>query len=265
MRIGGRPLSSTINRAVPQAPDLFVVCKNCGSEVSGFVTECPYCGARLRKRAPKLEAVDLSDAGRPRRARTPRLPRLHPGEIPGIRPDPSHRPFVSIALAIACAVGGIATGVYPLSDVAVFGPPDGEWWRVATAPFFAEDLWYVATCVLAILLFGGLLERRHGALAPLLLFVLGGMGGIAAAAALETFPFAAGANGAALAMTAAWVMRPLRDMQRGHEADGDVIGAGIFAAVLLLMPLAVEEASATAGSAGLLAGIVAGVLLARRR
>ena len=28
---------------------------NCGSEVSPYVTECPYCGTRLRKRAPKLE------------------------------------------------------------------------------------------------------------------------------------------------------------------------------------------------------------------
>ena len=36
-------------------PDLFVVCKKCGSEVSPYITECPYCGTRLRKRAPKLE------------------------------------------------------------------------------------------------------------------------------------------------------------------------------------------------------------------
>ncbi len=35
--------------------ELSVICKNCGSEVSPYVTECPYCGARLRKRAPKLE------------------------------------------------------------------------------------------------------------------------------------------------------------------------------------------------------------------
>ncbi len=37
------------------SPDLFVVCKSCGSEVSPYVTECPYCGTRLRKRAPKIE------------------------------------------------------------------------------------------------------------------------------------------------------------------------------------------------------------------
>ena len=37
--------------------ELSVVCKSCGSEVSPYVTECPYCGTRLRKRAPKLERV----------------------------------------------------------------------------------------------------------------------------------------------------------------------------------------------------------------
>ena len=35
--------------------ELNVVCKSCGAEVSPYVTECPYCGARLRKRAPELE------------------------------------------------------------------------------------------------------------------------------------------------------------------------------------------------------------------
>ncbi len=38
-------------------PDLFVVCKQCGSEVSPYITECPYCGSRLRRRAPKLPRV----------------------------------------------------------------------------------------------------------------------------------------------------------------------------------------------------------------
>ncbi|HKQ17096.1 MAG TPA: zinc-ribbon domain-containing protein, partial [Solirubrobacterales bacterium] len=38
-----------------QAPELSVVCRSCGSEVSPYVTECPYCGHRIRKRAPKLE------------------------------------------------------------------------------------------------------------------------------------------------------------------------------------------------------------------
>ena len=41
--------------------DLFVVCKNCGSEVSPYITECPYCGSRLRDRM-REHAQDLGSA-----------------------------------------------------------------------------------------------------------------------------------------------------------------------------------------------------------
>ena len=55
--------------------ELSVICKNCGSEVSPYVTECPYCGTRLRKRAPKLERRgDGLEAQAPRRRRR-RVPR----------------------------------------------------------------------------------------------------------------------------------------------------------------------------------------------
>src|ERR1700731_515847 len=47
--------------------DLFVVCKQCGSEVSPYITECPYCGHRLRRRAPKLPRVHAPN--RPQRGR----------------------------------------------------------------------------------------------------------------------------------------------------------------------------------------------------
>src|SRR3954452_8804652 len=78
-------------------PDLFVVCKNCGSEVSPYVTECPYCGQRVRKRAPKIERGD--DEPRPKRARRSRsLPKMRRGEIPGIRIDT--RPYGTIALIL---------------------------------------------------------------------------------------------------------------------------------------------------------------------
>src|SRR5207237_5238269 len=80
--------------------ELSVICKNCGSEVSPYVTECPYCGARLRKRAPKLERRgDALEAQRPRRRRR-RLPR--PGrprfEVAG------ERPYATIGVILASAV-----------------------------------------------------------------------------------------------------------------------------------------------------------------
>ena len=62
-------------------PDLFVVCRSCGREVSPYITECPYCGKRLRKRAPKLER-----GGTPKPPKAPRrrpsLGRLKPGDPP---------------------------------------------------------------------------------------------------------------------------------------------------------------------------------------
>ena len=59
-------------------PDLFVVCKNCQAEVSPYVTECPYCGTRLRKRAPKIERPDAHA----RQAAAPRAARRRRAEPP---------------------------------------------------------------------------------------------------------------------------------------------------------------------------------------
>ena len=55
------------------SPELFVVCKNCRSQVSPYITECPYCGQRLRKRAPKLER-----GGTPKPPKAPRRRRPLP-------------------------------------------------------------------------------------------------------------------------------------------------------------------------------------------
>ena len=85
-------------------PDLFVICKNCGSEVSPYITECPYCGNRLRKRAPKLDRDGrVAEKRRKRRTPAPSLPRLRRGEIPGIRPE--SRPYATIVLVVLGLLG----------------------------------------------------------------------------------------------------------------------------------------------------------------
>src|SRR5271170_2118137 len=87
--------------------DLFVVCKQCGSEVSPYITECPYCGNRLRKRAPKLPPANASK--RTLRARTRALLAPRSRTAPGgvmtrsrERHQPSRwgaeRPYATIAL-----------------------------------------------------------------------------------------------------------------------------------------------------------------------
>src|SRR3954451_218505 len=179
-------------------PDLFVVCKSCGSEVSPYITECPYCGTRLRKRAPKLDRGGVPKP--PRAPRRPSLGRLRPGEIPGIRAD--RRPYATIALVLAALLVslGARAGLWSLLDVALYQGVTDELWRTVTTLFVYGQTGYEAVALAAIFLFGWLLERRHGPWAPLLVFLLGGAGGMFLAIAGNDASVAVGGNGAALAL-----------------------------------------------------------------
>ena len=160
----------------PESPELSVVCKSCGSEVSPYVTECPYCGTRLRKRAPKLERVgdevrvreDRRD--RRRRKAAERRERLAGRVDLGERLEA--RPLVTIAALAAPALLLIVEratnlGIYDLG--AIIGPVGDEWWRYLAAPFVYDDLGYLFVCGLAIAIFLPPVERRVGAVASLLL------------------------------------------------------------------------------------------------
>ena len=206
--------------------DLFVICKKCGSEVSPYVTECPYCGTRLRKRAPKLDRPDRP----PKRSRipTPRLSPLRSGEIPGIRAD--GRPWVTIAIVVASLGVSLAWKIVPSSlDIAINGAPGDEFWRVFTAPFLYENVGYGFIALVAIAIFGWLLERRHGPIVTALVFVCCASGGIAIASLLPD-PLAAGGNGGALGLIAAWAVPSLmarrgsRGRVRPAHAGGRDVG-----------------------------------------
>src|SRR3954447_10149953 len=95
-----------------RTPGLFVLCKKCGSEVSPYITECPYCGTRLRKRAPKIDrrAGDASPRAPRRMPRPPRRPRRRK-EIPGIRGDATGRPNATIAI-VALSLFGLIVLVF---------------------------------------------------------------------------------------------------------------------------------------------------------
>src|SRR5215213_7875674 len=243
-------------------PDLFVVCRSCGREVSPYITECPYCGNRLRKRAPKLDRGGTPKAPKPPRRR-PSLGRLRPGEMPGIRGE--RRPVATITLVLASIVVTILfnAGVFYLGDLALGAGVTDECWRTVTTLFVYSQNGYEIAVLAAVFLFGWLLERRHGGWVTLLVFLVGGAGGMFAAIAAGDADLALGANGAALALLAAWSVRDLLGRRRGDEDDSDMLGVLAIAVVLVLLPLAAEEASAVAGLGGAAIGAILGLLLAR--
>jgi membrane associated rhomboid family serine protease len=244
-------------------PDLYLVCKSCGAEVSPYITECPYCGTRIQKRAPKLDRGGVPKA--PRRARSrPQLPRLRPGEIPGIRAD--RRPWAAWLLVLASVLVTVAikSGLLSIVDVALVSGSE-EVWRAFTTLFAYQATGYEAVTVGTIALFGWLLERRHGWWAPLFVFALAGAGGAYVAVVVAGEGIALGANGAALGMLAAWTMRDVLGRRKGFEDDSDLLGVLAIAAVLVLLPLATTDASGVAGVVGGVVGIVLGLLFSRLR
>ncbi len=240
-----------------------MICKSCGSEVSPYITECPYCGNRLRKRAPKIDREGrVAEKPRRRRPPGPALPRLRTGEIPGIRAE-SH-PYATIALVllglVGCVLWRTALGSVHL---VVIGKPGSEWWRLLSAPFIYDNTGLAFASLATIGLFGWLIERRHGPAAVIALFAIGGVGGTAATTAAESFPIVLGANGAALALLVAWALPDLLTLRGRGEIEGDLLGTAVIAIVVALMPLAVAEASWISEGVGVLGGLAVGAPLAR--
>jgi len=246
-------------------PDLFVVCKNCSSEVSPYVTECPYCGQRVRKRAPKIERRPGSEEPEIRERRTgrpPRLSSLKRGEIPGIAAE--SRPYATITLIVISLLVAVVTATGEVDDVgALIFPIEGdEWWRIVTTPFVYDtgSPFYGFIALTGVGVFGTMVERRFGPVVTVVIFLGAGAGGAALASGLEDTP-AIGGNGAALGLLSAWFVDDLLARRRGADRGNDLIGVAVFAAVLLLIPLADTSASVFAGLGGAAVGMVSGAIV----
>jgi membrane associated rhomboid family serine protease len=255
--------------------DLFVVCKHCGSEVSPYITECPYCGTRLRRRAPKLPKVNAPSQP-PASERSGLLTRLRSRTAAGstrtatARRSDSYssssrweltRPYATIAIVAATAVMWVL--VHAKGDLylqmAVIGPLHGEWWKLLTSQFAYLNGVYGFLATFAVAIFGTLLERRHGPALVLALFF--GAGAAGALAAIAAYPLAidSGANAGALALLAAWAAPDIRAARAGDYYEGDLLGTAAIAALLLALPFARPEASWLAGIVGGAIGLLAGV------
>jgi membrane associated rhomboid family serine protease len=246
--------------------ELSVVCKNCGSEVSPYVTECPYCGARLRKRAPKLERRGDALEPRPRRGLGAilRLRLRRPAVLVG-----AGRPYATLAAILGSAVLLLvqkASGD-PLSTFGgLIVPIEGQWWRFLTAPFAYVDVGYLFVVSLGLAIFATGLERRLGS-APtaVLLLACGSLGMLVAsgiAGAKGDVTVIAGGNGMALGALAAWFAVRRAEAHHSIDREYDAIGAAVAAAVLLALPLFESTADVFAGLVGGAVGGLAGLAAA---
>lgn len=249
---GANPMSET---------ELRVVCKSCGAEVSPYVTECPYCGARVRKRAPKLERRDGA-----LEAKKSRREKRRERQADKARVATATRPWATVALILVPAIAmlvRIASG----GDFDTFGallvPFDSEWWRFLTAPFAYVSVGYLFAVSLAVVMFAPGLERRLGSISTLILLVACGSLGMFAAYGVEeqrgVLELIAGGNGLALGAIAAWFV-VVRSESKDLDGEGpDVVGVMVCVAVILLLPVVVPSANVWSGIAGGAIGALAGL------
>ena len=249
-------------------PELSVVCKSCGSEVSPYVTECPYCGTRLRKRAPKLERVEgevrVREGRKEKRARkaAERRAKLASRVESAAYEDLTVRPIATVGVLAAAAILVVVERASNLSVLdlgAIVGPVGDEFWRYFAAPFVYSDLGYLFVCGLAIAIFLPALERRVGSVGGLLLVLGCGALGMLGANGLDPafgddFFLAAGGNGIALGVLFAWLV--IRDAERRADEteEYDRIAVAVAAIVLLALPLVEDFANPWAGLVGALVG-----------
>jgi membrane associated rhomboid family serine protease len=250
--------------------ELSVICKNCGSEVSPYVTECPYCGARLRKRAPKLERRGDALEAKSRRGLAAGIRRLRLRRRAA--PGGAWRPYATLAAILGPAVLLIvqkASGESLTTFGALVVPAEGQWWRFLTAPFAYVDVGYLFVVSLGLAIFATGLERRLGS-APtaLLLLACGSLGMLVASGIADSrgaFTVIAGGNGMALGALAAWFAVRRAEAHHAIDQDYDTIGVVVAAAVLLALPLFESTADVFAGLVGGAVGGLAGLAAAALR
>jgi membrane associated rhomboid family serine protease len=169
-------------------------------------------------------------------------------------------PYATVALvAISCAVWVALRGGYvDLGKLVIIGPLGGDWWKLFTTQFAYLNGLYAFITLLAIAIFGWLLERRRGPVVALAVFLGAGATGALVASAVYSEAVVSGGNGAALGLLAAWAVPDIQDARAGNYYEGDLLGVAAIAALLLAMPFARPEASWLAGITGGLVGLVLG-------
>jgi membrane associated rhomboid family serine protease len=255
--------------------ELSVVCKSCGAEVSPYVTECPYCGTRLRKRAPKLERrgdeLQARETRRDRRRRRAAERQAHVGggHAAGVArlAFAAERPYVTVAAILGPAALLVVQRAADLSlaslGVIVAGVDATDWWQYFAAPFVYDDLGYLFAIGLAMALFVPYLERRLGVAPTLILLIACGALGALAAPGLDEalgdgFTDMAGGNGIALGAIGAWWSLHRADARDDPTEEYDWIPVAVAASVLLLLPLVEDLANPWAGVVGGLVGLGCG-------
>lgn len=253
--------------------ELFVICSNCSSEVSPYVTECPYCGQRLRKRAPDIKKAKKQEEKHARkeekranRKREKIRAQYEGGGTAAYLYSPA-QPRMTIALVVVAIVSSLLAkaGFSEISEfmdlhLAYYEGGENGLWTFVTTPFLQYWPGYGFVCLGVFAMFGSGIERRFGWWAVLLVWLIGGAFGVAAEALIAPTASTFGAYGAAACAFVTWMIVVLA---QEDLRDKDAYGLMAVAGVLCALPLATDAASAWTLIGGIVGGGICGGVLSR--
>lgn len=256
--------------------EFFVICSNCGSEVSPYVTECPYCGTRLRKSAPDLKKQKKAEEKEERKAakKRERLRAQYEGGGVASSGESSaswihveSRPAatallvtISIVASILAASGLSRVSPWMFDHLVYAGEIGSDPWKYVTSPFIQGSAGYGFVCLGVFALFGAGLEKRFGFLAPLAVWVISGAIGIGLEDLLAGAPISFGAYACAVGAVIAWTIVVVR---QEDLRDYDAMGLAAIGFVLCALPLATDSARLWPLVGGIIGGALCGLVLSR--
>lgn len=120
--------------------------------------------------------------------------------------------FVFIATLIAGAEWLVPVGRMQIAWGSNFGPytTDGEWWRLFTSLFIHFGIAHLVLNMIALVMFGPLVERLYGSVNYLLIYLLAGIAGSLASLSWGPDINSAGASGAIFGILGALLAAQLR-------------------------------------------------------
>jgi rhomboid protease GluP len=123
---------------------------------------------------------------------------------------------INTLVFVATLIGGaewlIPVGKMQIAWGSNFGPytTDGEWWRLLTSLFIHFGIAHLVLNMLALVMFGSLVERLYGSVNYLLIYILAGIAGSLASISWRPEINSAGASGAIFGILGALLAAQLR-------------------------------------------------------
>ena len=175
--------------------------------------------------------------------------------------------LVFIATLIAGAEWFIPVGKIQIAWGSNFGPytTDGEWWRLFNSLFIHFGIAHLVLNMIALVMFGPLVERLYGSVNYLLIYLLAGIAGSLASLSWQPEINSAGASGAIFGILGALLAAQLR---AGETFPPDILRpirntALLFLGLSLYAGFKYKGIDNAAHLGGLAAGFLVGLVAAR--